>query len=151
MDRYNHTLFVTHAATDDDTQLLEEAQLLISSDSTQHVSLLHIVPIIPAIYKQLPSLEAYEEKHVAKNRKRMAHIGDFLDIPESQRFLRDGSVRAETRLLITELKIDHVICDKQCRYQLDDVEDLIKRHKEWHFPFHCHFSLQDLTSKRHKH
>ncbi len=153
MDRYKHTLLVTHVAAQDHTQLLEEAQQLIAMEKTEQLSLLQIVPTIPAIYMQLPSLEAYESKLLARSLCDLERIGDSLNIPKAQRYVRTGAIRSEVKSLLHGLQVDHVLADRYCQSQLDNLEQLLNSNNDWLLPF-C-WSLLPFSNKnaahRHKH
>jgi nucleotide-binding universal stress UspA family protein len=108
MDNYQHILYVANCNKEDEAELIQQARNLALQSSTR-LSLLYVVPQIPAYYLQCPASLELEKQLKLKAQKRLAKLKANFESHEVNVYLRIGDMERAIEELAEQLQVDLVV------------------------------------------
>jgi len=94
------------------------------------ISLLEVVNEIPPYFYQLPSANGLQEEFVDEAKERLAKIGELLEVPKANQYVKVGCFRSELEQMIQAYNVDFVcIVNSPHKHHMD----LLKHQADYAF------------------
>ncbi len=131
MDNYQHILFVTNCTKQDEAALVQQVRQL-AVEPTTRISLLYVVPAIPAYYLQCPASLELEKQLKLKAQKHLAKLKTHFVGYQLNSYIRTGDFDREIEDLAQQLQVDLVVMAQDHHYSLWHrlCDKLLQR--KWH-------------------
>lgn len=111
METYQHILVVANCTKEDESALIQQVKHLIDPQQTR-VSLVHILPNIPAYYLQCPALLELEKQLKSKARLNLECFAQSLGLENCSYYIKVGDFEREINSLAKELQVELIVMVK---------------------------------------
>lgn len=91
------------------------------------VHLLHVVPTMPAIYFQIPSMAASDQVAYNTMRRELCELGSLLQIPSNRQWLCQGRLTTQAKKLAKSIKADYIVLDLDKLQIENDISNLLSK------------------------
>lgn len=109
MSEPKKVLLLTNSATD--AEIAEIKQAFIKADDKIRIklSLVHVIPTLPACYFNIPSMVLLAERYYEEAKQTLTHIGNTLHVSQRDQWLITGRVRTEVLRLASKLHANYIL------------------------------------------
>ena len=113
MDQNKHVLVVTNAMTEEEVAKIRAFRVENAQKMDISISLVHVIPRIPACYFNIPSIGMLVEKCYDEAKESLCQVGKHLGVAKKDQWLISGKIRTEVLRLATKLGSSFILASAQ--------------------------------------